>query len=79
MDYIRQTIDSEKLAPIINLPVALRGRKVEVIILPVAETQKSAAKSGAAFGCLHKYANPSMISKEDGIWEQAVMDKYANR
>ena len=34
MEAIRTIIDSEILATIIDVPVALRGRKVEVIVLP---------------------------------------------
>lgn len=34
MDYLRQTVKSSKLADIFDLPLALRDRQVEVIILP---------------------------------------------
>jgi hypothetical protein len=35
MDYFRQTIVSNKLSGIFELPPVLRNRQVEVIILPV--------------------------------------------
>ena len=78
MEYIHQLMDSDKLASLFNLPASLKSRMVEVIILPVLERQKPNVKKGSAFGCLRRYANPMLISKEDGAWEQAVIDKYAN-
>ena len=78
MDYVHQTVDSDKLLNIFDLPHTLKGRKVEVIILPAKETQESDVKRGSAFGCLRKYADPSLISQESGVWEKAVVNKYAN-
>ena len=37
MDYVRQTVSSNKLSSIFNLPPTLRNTKVEVIILPVTK------------------------------------------
>jgi len=37
MEYLRQTIGSDKLSGIFDLPPALRDKKVEVIILPAEE------------------------------------------
>jgi hypothetical protein len=79
MDYLRQTVDSEKLDGLFDLPNALRGRKVEVIIIPAFETSIREPKRGSAFGCLQKYANTSFIDKERGAWERAAIEKYANR
>jgi len=79
MDYVRQVLDSEKLYNIFDLPHSLRGRMVEIIVLPVQDERASNARLGSAYGCLHKYAEPSLISKEKGAWEQAVMKKYADR
>ena len=36
MDAIRQIIDGSVLAPIIKIPKSMHGRKVEVIVLPLA-------------------------------------------
>ena len=47
----------------------------ESIIAP-AQIEK---KRGSAYGCLRKYANPALISEEDGAWERAVEAKHANR
>jgi hypothetical protein len=77
MDYIHQTVDSAKLADIFNLPVSLKSRKVEVIVLPLPDTKEPATERKSAFGCLQKYANASLISEEEGAWERAVVEKYA--
>jgi hypothetical protein len=79
MDYLRQTIDSDKLAGVFDLPDALLGREVEVIILPVQEIYASSAKRESAFGCLRRFANPSLAADERSAWEQAAKGKYANR
>ena len=76
MSYVYRTIESNKLSSILDLPLSLIGRKVEVIIRPLPE--RSATKSGSAFGCLKKYANPSLIQDESNAWEQAVIENYAN-
>lgn len=30
----------------------------------------------SARGFLHQYANPSLLSSEEGVWEQAAAEKY---
>ena len=35
MEYVRQIIDSDKLHDMFDLPISLRNKPVEVIILPV--------------------------------------------
>ena len=75
MDFVHKMIDSDKLADIFDLPNSLRSRKVEVIILPAPDSEPLPNNRGSAFGCLRKYANPTLISQEDGVWEQAVISK----
>jgi hypothetical protein len=78
MDYLRQTVDSDKLTGVFDLPNVLRGRKVDVIILPVQETYILPKKKGMAFGCLRQFANPSLMDGEGDAWERAATEKYAN-
>jgi hypothetical protein len=75
MSYVRQTIDSEKLSGIIDLPASLSHQMVEVLILPL-ETNHFAESRKSAFGYLAKYANPDSIGKERGAWQNAVRDKH---
>ena len=50
MDCLRQTVSSDILKDIFNLPLSLQNKKVEVIILPVddniADTPKRKRKLG---------------------------------
>lgn len=77
MEYLRQTVDSSNLNGIFNLPLSLRNKRVEVIILPADGEDKLTQKDGSAFGCLKKYANPMLIPQEKGAWNQAAVEKYA--
>jgi hypothetical protein len=78
MDYVIETIDSEKLAGIIDLPVFLRNMKVEVTVKSINAETGSNSSNNSAYGCLHKFANASKIEGEKGAWERAVLEKYAN-
>jgi len=53
MDYVRQTVSSDELSGIFNLPPTLRNTTVEVIILPVQKEKSEDtddSKSGIKFG-----------------------------
>jgi hypothetical protein len=77
MDYVHETINSESLIRLFDLPPSLRNRKVEVTIRPV-ETEIEPKSSGeSSFGCLRRFANPSKIAGEKGAWERAAVKKYA--
>ena len=78
MEYVRQTIDGDKLAVLFNLPASLRGREVEVIIRPLPETRESKQNNGASYCCLNKYADKSLIPKEADAWKLAAVEKYAD-
>ena len=53
MDYLHQTIDSVKLAGIINLPLALRDKQVEVIIIPAGNTSMELSKQKRNLGFIN--------------------------
>jgi hypothetical protein len=66
MEYVHEIVNSESLIRLFDLPPSLRNRKVEVIIKP-AETEIEPKNTGeSAFGCLHRFANPSKIAGEKG-------------
>jgi hypothetical protein len=76
MEAIR-TIQTVKEGHInVNLPQQFWGQQVEVIVLaaPAQEAKISAKKS--LRGCLHQYANPALIEREQEAWEDAVKEKY---
>jgi hypothetical protein len=48
MDAVRQIVDGSALASLIRLPRSLHDRKVEVIVLPVADRAEEQNKTQAA-------------------------------
>ena len=85
MEAIRLTMNSAQLAPIIDLPVALRDREVEVTVVPahtVSSPQKQdleASSVGSFMGILKEYANPELRKLEKGAWERAACEKYLEK
>jgi hypothetical protein len=77
MEYIHETVDSETLFNIFDLPSSLRNRKVEVIIRSVEADPQAAVTGESAFGCLRRFANPAKIAGEKGAWKRAVIENYA--
>ncbi len=43
MDFVRKIVDASSLMNIIQLPEALKNRKLEIIVLPAEETQREAS------------------------------------
>jgi hypothetical protein len=78
MEYVYQTIDSERLTGIFNLPSSLIGKKLEVIILPARDNKELPENKKSAFGCLRQYANPELSPLEKGAWERAAVEKYGD-
>jgi hypothetical protein len=80
-ECLRQTMNSGRLSRVLDLPLSLRNREVEIIVLPVqSETAETPVPNGgSAFGSLKKYANPTLTDQEKGAWERAVAEHYANR
>ncbi|MCL2319005.1 MAG: DUF104 domain-containing protein [Treponema sp.] len=88
MLVITGTFENERFIP--DKPVSIpQKRRVKVTIEEENEdrvhisnnTSGSSMRSveHSAFGRLHAYANPSLISEEQGAWEAAVAEKYALR
>jgi hypothetical protein len=82
METLRMTMNSARLMPIIDLPVALRDTEVEVIVLPKQEKLKDrlpASERKSMMGCLSEYANPALRELEKGAWERAAVEKYLEK
>ena len=81
MECIRQTVESDKLSGLLELPLSLRNTKVEIIVLPAQDkvVNVPVVKRGSAFGCLKKYANPALIEQEKDAWKRVVVERYASR
>ena len=52
MEYLRQTVVSDKLSAIFNLPASLQNKKVEVIILPAKDDVEDIFKAKRQIGFL---------------------------
>ena len=85
METLRMTMNSTRLAPIIDLPIALRDREVEIIVKPaqsVSDTKKpddGKTKVKSIKGILKEYANPALRELEKGAWERAAVEKYLEK
>ena len=68
MDFVRGIIDNSLLDKI-NLPLSLKNRKVEIIILPIDDKKEAEIKSEtisieSVIGILSEYKNPDLIPLE---------------
>jgi hypothetical protein len=79
MNYIVETVNSENLNGIINLPASMRNMKVEVTVRHASGENRLAAADNSAYGYFRAYADPAKIAGEKGAWERAVLEKYATR
>ena len=72
MKAIQGIYDNGKFSLDEQIPV----KKANIVVLFYDEA--TTKEIGSAFGCLRKYANPSLIHEEGDAWERAVVEKYAN-
>jgi len=85
METLRLTMDSARLAPIIDLPVALQGREVEVVVRSKwtsdiePDDDDDEPKIESIMGILKEYANPTLRELEKGAWERAAVEKYLEK
>jgi hypothetical protein len=79
MDAIRKIVNSDELASVVDIPKSLCGKRVELIILPIADRESEKTRKGSAYGILKQYANPDLIETEDSAWTNSVKAKYAVR
>ena len=91
MEFLRKIINSNTLEQVLTLPPSFHDVKVEVIVLPVDNREANFPDASlftgtgipkkhvihSAFGRLKKFANTSLIPKEEGAWEKAAAEKYA--
>lgn len=81
MNFVRKVANSDILANIIDIPEALKNKKVEILILPIeddSEEKKVITHSVKAGGSLKKYSNIDLLSEEENIWEKVMKEKYEN-
>jgi G:T/U-mismatch repair DNA glycosylase len=83
MEPIRLTIDTARLATIIDLPQTIRGQEVDVIVLPsgsnAVKEKREVPKVESVLGILKQYANPAFRDLEKSVWEHAAKEKYLEK
>ena len=62
----------------VHLPKQFWGRRVEVIIISDPEHKSVPMHKRSLRGCLHEYANPALITRENKAWQDAVSKKYGD-
>lgn len=84
MEFIREIVDGNSLKGIVNLPKSLSDKRVEIIVLPIAEhgnerdVSKKQISVEAMMGALEEYKNPSLVEKEETAFELAMEEKYGH-
>jgi len=77
MEVVRQIIDSNLLESI-KLPRHMRNRKVEIIVMPLEESQLKEKKPiENLIGILSNYSNPDLLHLEKSAWAKAMEEKHA--
>lgn len=75
MEFVRIIKDSADLEKFLDIPPSLRNKKLELIILPYADSSNIDNESNKSLkGALRKYKNKSLLSQEGDAWRQAVTD-----
>lgn len=68
MEFVRKVVNGTDLKDIIDIPNDLVHRKVEVLVFPINEQNKKRKTKKSLSGFLSKYANSSLIGKEENAW-----------
>lgn len=63
----------------VHLPRQFWGQQVEIIVLSAPQLEDRGTPKKSLRGCLHQYANPALIAREQEAWQDAVREKYDHR
>lgn len=68
MQFVRKIINGSDLISVIDMPNELINKKVKIFVLPIEEKPQKVKKKKSIAGFLAKYANPSLMEKEENVW-----------
>ena len=68
MQFVRKIINESDLISVIDMPNELINKKVKIFVLPIEEKPQKVKKKKSIAGFLAKYANPSLMEKEENVW-----------
>ena len=75
---IEQTIDimpNRRLEFDLPMELPIGRARMELKITP--ESKPATTNGESAYGCLHRFANPSKIPYEEGAWAKTAQEKHA--
>lgn len=78
MEALRETQTVKGGQVLVHLPRRFWGKQVEIIVLPTQQEPQTTRKKSLR-GCLHQFANSSLISRESEAWQEAVRNKHDHR
>ncbi len=79
MQFFHKIVNSSLLENIINLPIEMKNKDVEIILRPISKKDSAVENNTTLFGFLSNYQNDKMIENEKNAWEIAMKEKYGNR
>lgn len=68
MEFVRKVVNGVDLEGVVEMPKSLINSKVEILIFPIEEKEQRNKKKKSLSGFLSKYANESLIDKEENVW-----------
>lgn len=68
MQFVRKIINGSDLISVIDMPNELINKKVKIFVLPIEEKPQKVKKKKSIAGFLAKYANQSLMEKEENVW-----------
>ena len=74
MEFVRKIVNGEDLKDIIEIPTSLINKRVEIIIIPLEENNKTNKKKKSLSGILSKYADTTLMEKEEKIWYEEAQE-----
>ncbi len=60
----------------VHLPRQFWGQQVEIIVRSAIQQESPSPRKKSLRGCLHHYADSSLIARESEAWQEAVREKY---
>lgn len=74
MEFVRKVVNGSDLINVIDMPNSLINRKVEILVFPIEDNKKKLKKKKSLAGFLSKYANPSLMEKEENVWMEEAKE-----
>ena len=74
MEFIRKVVNGEDIKEIIDIPLNLTNKRLEILIFPLEENTIKTKKKKSLAGIFAKYANSNLTAKEENIWYEEAKE-----